>query len=96
MAEGNGTDMGSIVSMLSHLMGAVDQIQRVQVEMQRTQVEMLAQAKRDRDETKREFATVRQALTLYQSAVAGHGFLLTEMQDQLTLIRHHLNLPPAA
>ncbi len=89
MAEGNGADMGSIVSMLTHLVQAVDQVQR-------TQVEMLAQAKRDRDESKREFATMRQALNLYQSAVAGHGFLLTEIQDQLTLTRHHLNLPPAA
>lgn len=89
MAEGNGTDMGSIVSMLTHRVQAVDQLQR-------TQDEMLAQARRDREETKREFATLRQSLSLYQSAMSGNGFLLTEIQDQLTLTRHHLNLPPAA
>ena len=108
--SGNGADMGSIVSMLGHLVEAVDQVQR-------TQAEMLAQAKRERDETRREFvsvrqdiasvrqevasmrqevASVRQEVAGYHSSVMGHGILITELDARLRRVEDHLNLPPVS
>ena len=41
-------------------------------------------------------ATLRQTLTEYHSSVMGHGILISQLEDRVRRIEHHLDLPPAA
>jgi hypothetical protein len=40
--------------------------------------------------------TLRQTLTEYHSSVIGHGILISQLEDRVRRIEHHLDLPPTA
>ena len=94
MAEGNGTDLATIVAMLSQVL--VDQ-QAFRAEV-RTELAALKQdvaaLKRDVASLKTDLAALNSKVEFYHSAVMGHGIMLTELDQRLRRVEHHLGLPP--
>lgn len=41
-------------------------------------------------------ATLCQTLTEYHASRMGHGILISQLEDRVRRIEHHLHLPPAA
>jgi hypothetical protein len=83
------------VSALFQLLGALATDMR---EMKADMREMKADI-REIKATKADKADVeglRQTVTQYHSAVLGHGFLISDLEDRVLRIERHLGLPPRA
>jgi hypothetical protein len=90
MAEGNGTDMGSLAAMLGQVLRTVEKLS-VDMGLLKTDV---AELKCDMSENKRDIAALRDEVRAYNGSVSGHGFLITELQDRVHRIEDNLHLPP--
>jgi hypothetical protein len=92
MSGGNGVDIAAVYQLLSQVAQTVLGHSR-----------QLDDLTRDVHDLKRDVkvlgdgqATLRQTLTEYHSSVIGHGILISQLEDRVRRIEHHLNLPPAA
>ncbi|MEO8714953.1 MAG: hypothetical protein ABI369_08065 [Acetobacteraceae bacterium] len=103
---GNGTDLGSIVAMLSDVLEGQRDIRRVQNEHGRVlndhtrvlnehTLKLDAHSRRIDDLTS-QMHFLRDAVTDYHASVVGHGVLISELDARVRRIEHHLDLPPAA
>jgi chromosome segregation ATPase len=99
MSGGNGVDIAAVYQLLSQVAQTVLGHSRQLDDLTRDVHDL----KRDVHDLKRDVkvlgdgqATLRQTLTEYHSSVIGHGILISQLEDRVRRIEHHLNLPPAA
>ena len=69
------------------------EMQQIRSEMQQVRSESKAEIGALRAETRADFATLRQTITQYHSAVVGHGILISDLEDRVRRIETHLDLP---
>lgn len=50
--------------------------------------------KLDVSELKLDMSALRQTVEHYHGSVMGHGFLITDLDDRMRLVEHHLDIPP--
>lgn len=92
MAE---VDIGALFTLLGSVATDVREM-KADIREMKADIREVRETKADRSEVKAEFASLREALTHYHSAVLGHGVLISELDERVRRIEKHLGLPPAA
>jgi hypothetical protein len=94
MAEGNRTDIGSLVSMLGQVLNTVDRLSIDMGQLTHDLGQFKTETKRECSLVHADMAAVRTELAQYHGFVMGHGMPVTEVQARLSRIEDHLNFPP--
>jgi hypothetical protein len=92
MSHGNGIDLGAVYTLLTRVAEAVTRHDQQFAGIARD----VSVMKRQIDDMSTKVDGMRQALTEYHASVLGHGILITQLDDRVRRIEHHLGLPPAA
>ncbi len=83
MADGNGTDLNTIVAMLSQVLSKLMVLEQ-----------SVGVLKQDTAAVKQDVGSLTSKLEFYHSSVMGHGIMLTELDQRLRRVEHQLGLPP--
>ena len=91
--SGNGVDVAAVYQLLNTVASDVrtltSDVRTLASDMRELRYEVTRKA------DKEDVARLRQAVVEYHSAVIGHGVLITELDDRLRRIEHHLGFSAA-
>jgi hypothetical protein len=85
MSGGNGVDIAAVYQLLSQVARTVND-----------HTLLLHDHSRQLADLTHGQTTLRQTLTEYHASVMGHSILISQLEDRVRRIEHHLNLPSAA